>query len=90
MGVTDVAYVVRDRPVLSLTYAGVLLSNGELDGVEDHLRNAEGWLNELLANRTWWDLSVLAGYYRAHDERLARSPGGLSGVIGAAPGPLDV
>jgi LuxR family maltose regulon positive regulatory protein len=38
--------IVRSRPVLSLTYAGVLLSNGELDGVEDHLRNGERWLDE--------------------------------------------
>jgi chorismate mutase len=35
-------------------------------------------------------LFVLAGYYQAEDERLARAPGRLSGVIGAAPAPLDV
>lgn len=35
-------------------------------------------------------LFVLAGYYQPQDERLARAPGRLSGVIGAAPGPLDV
>jgi hypothetical protein len=32
----------------------------------------------------------LMGYYMPQDERLARAPGRLSGVIGAAPAPLDV
>jgi chorismate mutase len=35
-------------------------------------------------------LFVLPGFYQANDERLARAPGQLSGVIGAAPAPLDV
>lgn len=35
-------------------------------------------------------LFVLSGFYQADDERLARAPGRLSGVIGAAPAPLDV
>ena len=35
-------------------------------------------------------LFMLAGFYQAGDPRLARAPGTLSGVIGAAPGPLDV
>jgi chorismate mutase len=35
-------------------------------------------------------LFVLSGFYQANDPRLARAPGALSGVIGAAPAPLDV
>jgi chorismate mutase len=35
-------------------------------------------------------LFVLPGFYQADDPRLARAPGRLSGVIGAAPAPLDV
>jgi chorismate mutase len=35
-------------------------------------------------------LFKLAGFYQPEDSRLARAPGRLSGVIGAAPGPLDV
>ena len=35
-------------------------------------------------------LFKLAGFYEATDERLKRAPGKLSGVIGAAPTPLDV
>jgi chorismate mutase len=35
-------------------------------------------------------LFTLAGYYQANDPRLARGPGRLTGVIGAASEPLDV
>jgi chorismate mutase len=35
-------------------------------------------------------LFMLSGFFQADDPRLARAPGKLSGVIGAAPGPLDV
>jgi chorismate mutase len=35
-------------------------------------------------------LFVLSGFYQPSDPRLARAPGQLSGVIGAAPAPLDV
>jgi len=35
-------------------------------------------------------LFKLAGFYQADDPRLARAPGRLTGVIGAAPAPLDV
>jgi LuxR family maltose regulon positive regulatory protein len=36
--------LVRVRPVLSAGYAGVLLACGEVEGVEDRLRDAERWL----------------------------------------------
>ena len=36
--------VVQARPVLSVYFAGVLLLSGELEGVEDRLRDAERWL----------------------------------------------
>jgi hypothetical protein len=35
-------------------------------------------------------LFILSGFYQPDDQRLARAPGRLSGVIGAAPAPLDV
>ncbi len=35
-------------------------------------------------------LFKLLGFYKPDDPRLARAPGGLSGVIGAAPAPFDV
>ena len=37
--------VVRVRPVLSVGFAGALLSGGELEGVEGRLRDAERWLD---------------------------------------------
>jgi LuxR family maltose regulon positive regulatory protein len=36
---------IQCRPVLSVSYALVLLGIGELEGVEDRLRDAERWLN---------------------------------------------
>ncbi len=37
--------VFKDRPVLSVHYAGTLLLSGELEGVETRLRDAERWLD---------------------------------------------
>ena len=37
--------VIQARPVLSAHYAGTLLSNGRLEGVEARLRDAERWLD---------------------------------------------
>jgi LuxR family maltose regulon positive regulatory protein len=35
----------ENRPVLSVTYAGALMANGEMDDVESLLRDAERWLD---------------------------------------------
>jgi LuxR family maltose regulon positive regulatory protein len=37
--------LVRVRPVLSVHFAGALLTTGELEGVEERLRDAERWLD---------------------------------------------
>jgi hypothetical protein len=50
----------------------------------------DGVAASLLVQAGGLKLFSLAGFYMAQDERLARAPGSLSGVIGAAPGPLDV
>lgn len=50
----------------------------------------DGVAADLLAEAGGLKLFVLAGYYQPDDARLARAPGRLSGVIGAAPAPLDV
>ena len=39
--------VLRCRPVLSVAYAHVLLSNGEREGIEERLRDAERWLDTM-------------------------------------------
>jgi len=36
---------LRARPVLSILYVGALMSNGEIEGVEARLRDAERWLD---------------------------------------------
>jgi chorismate mutase len=57
--------------------------------VEEAL-SRDGVAATLLVQAGGLKLFVLSGFYQAHDPRLARAPGRLSGVIGAAPGPLDV
>jgi LuxR family maltose regulon positive regulatory protein len=43
--------LVSSRPVLSVHYAGTLLSTGELAGVEDRLRDAQRWLDKTADSR---------------------------------------
>jgi chorismate mutase len=50
----------------------------------------DGVAATLLAETGGLKLFLLSGYYQPDDPRLARAPGKLSGVIGAAPAPLDV
>jgi chorismate mutase len=50
----------------------------------------DGVAATLLAEGGGLKLFSLAGFYQRDDERLARAPGRLAGVIGAAPAPLDV
>ncbi|HEX7760338.1 MAG TPA: chorismate mutase, partial [Caulobacteraceae bacterium] len=50
----------------------------------------DGVAGERLAEAGGLKLFALVGFYQTHDPRLARAPGRLSGVIGAAPTPLDV
>ncbi len=50
----------------------------------------DGVAGERLAEAGGLKLFALVGFYQAHDPRLVRAPGRLSGVIGAAPTPLDV
>jgi chorismate mutase len=50
----------------------------------------DGVAATLLVEAGGLKLFVLAGFYQPDDARLARAPGRLAGVIGAAPAPLDV
>jgi len=50
----------------------------------------DGVAATLLVEASGLKLFVLSGFYQPDDPRLARAPGRLSGVIGAAPAPLDV
>lgn len=57
--------------------------------IEDAL-SQDGVAATLLMEAGGLKLFSLAGFYQADDPRLVRAPGKLSGVIGAAPAPLDV
>jgi chorismate mutase len=57
--------------------------------VEDAL-SRDGVAATLLAETGGLKLFMLSGFYQPGDPRLARAPGKLTGVIGAAPAPLDV
>lgn len=62
---------------------------GPAAAIEEAL-GRDGVAGELAAEAGGLKLFVLAGFYQREDERLARAPGRLSGIIGAAPAPLDV
>ncbi|HEY2358979.1 MAG TPA: chorismate mutase [Phenylobacterium sp.] len=62
---------------------------GSAASVEEAL-SRDGVAATLLVETGGLKLFMLSGFYQADDPRLARAPGRLSGVIGAAPAPLDV
>ncbi|HVI31309.1 chorismate mutase [Phenylobacterium sp.] len=59
-------------------------------GAVEETLSRDGAAATLVAEAGGLKLFSLAGFYQADDPRLARAPGRLSGVIGAAPAPLDV
>jgi chorismate mutase len=72
----DQTFWVTDSPKA----AGAVVEALALDGVAA----------ELVAEAGGLKLFSLLGFYQTGDERLARAPGHLTGVIGAAPTPFDV
>jgi len=62
---------------------------GPAAAIEDAM-SRDGVAATLLVEAGGLKLFKLAGYYQPDDARLKRAPGKLSGVIGAAPAPLDV
>jgi LuxR family maltose regulon positive regulatory protein len=66
--------VVRRRPVLSTVYAHMLLAGGELAGVEEHLRDAERWLETPAAMRP----DAPAAMVVVDDEAFRRLPGAIA------------
>jgi chorismate mutase len=58
------------------------------EAIEEAL-GKDGVVGDLIAEAGGLKLFSLIGYYQADDARLARAPGRLTGVIGAAPAPLD-
>ena len=66
--------LVRVRPVLSVGFAGALLTGGELEGVEDRLRDAERWL-DLPTGAREGSQSPPAEMVVADEEEYRRLPG---------------
>jgi len=69
--------IIRQRPVLSLVYAGVLLQMGRLDGVEDRLRDAERWQEGALAMRAG-SAGPPAGAVVVDEDEFRRLPGWIA------------
>jgi chorismate mutase len=62
---------------------------GSPDAIAEAL-GRDGLAADLLVQAGGLKLFSVAGYVQRHDERLARAPGDLKGVIGAASTPFDV
>ena len=69
--------VFHRRPVLSVGYAGALLSTGKLDGVEARLRDAERWL-EATADVRERPSAQSTEMIVMHEEAFRRLPGSIS------------
>ena len=57
--------------------------------IEEHL-SRDGVAAQLISHGGGLKLFMLAGFYQRHDARLARAPGRLTGVIGAAARQFDL
>lgn len=67
--------MVCGRPVLSVGYAGALLVDGEIEGVEDRLRDAEQRLNTATGQGIQDGHMPSAGMVAVEAEELRRLPG---------------
>jgi len=86
--------LVRVRPVLSVGFAGALLTGGELEGIEGRLRDAERWLDPPTGARAG-SQSPPAEMVVTDEEEYRRLPGtiemyraGLALARGDLPGTL--
>jgi LuxR family transcriptional regulator, maltose regulon positive regulatory protein len=92
--------VIRTRPVLSDGYAGSILVRGETDGVEERLRDAERWLDAIVAapdgrppgmivvdETAFRDLPASVAIHRAGQARIL---GDLPGTVAHARRALDL
>jgi LuxR family transcriptional regulator, maltose regulon positive regulatory protein len=70
--------LVRARPVLSVRYAGTLLLNGELEGVEARLRDAEQWLDTKTDIDTSSALASSAEMVVVNEEEFRGLPGWIA------------
>lgn len=83
-----VAQVEVEPTGADITY-WVTDATGSPQAVEEAL-GRDGVAGDMIAEAGGLKLFGLLGFYQVNDERLARAPGRLTGVIGAAPAPMDV
>ena len=88
-GVREEFRRIQDEPTGDDHTFWVTDAPGPAAKIEEALSH-DGVAASLLIEAGGLKLFTLSGFYQASDARLARAPGRLSGVIGAAPGPLDV
>jgi LuxR family maltose regulon positive regulatory protein len=69
--------LIHVRPVLSVGYAHALLANGAFDGVEDHLWDAEQWLDPPADRRARPDTPA-AAMVVVDQEEFRRLPGAIA------------
>ena len=76
----------RARPVLSIEYVGARLSNGELKGIEDHLKDAERWLDTMSDSRAVSEMVVMdEKEFRRLPGSIAMYHAGLALIVGNVP-----
>ena len=63
----------RPRPVLSILYVGAVMSNGEIEGVEPRLRDAERWL-EVITDKGERPADMVV----VNEEEFRRLPGSIA------------
>ena len=69
--------LIRRRPVLSVAYAWALLAGGELDAVEERLRDAERWLDTTTGVGERLE-ALQADFAVANTEEFHRLPGSIA------------
>lgn len=69
--------LIRARPMLSLHYAGTLLLNGDLEGVEGRLRDAERWF-DTIAVRSGQSDDLSAEMFVLDEQEFRHLPGAIA------------
>ncbi|MBE7553459.1 MAG: helix-turn-helix transcriptional regulator [Anaerolineales bacterium] len=87
--------VIQCRPVLSVHYAGTLLQSGQLDGVEDRLRDAERWFDPManmgeMAVVDEAEFHGLPGWIAIYHAGMALVRGDVAGTVTYARRALDL
>lgn len=82
--------LIRVRPLLSVHYAGALLQTGQLEGVEDHLRDAELWLGSDASEMDSTEQSRLSGNIAQYRAAIALIRGDVDNTMKYARLVLDI